>query len=236
MHDATVTLSHDVTTLRRDNEHQRRMIEELLATIAGLRSDNEQLQARIDWLVRQHFGRKSERINPDQPLLCDEPEPPAPPPEPAPIEAMTAKRPGHGRRPKSKDLPRERVVIDLSPAEKACPCCGQERVPIGSDISERHDYRPACIFIREIERPTYICRRCERNGDDVQAIQAPLPPEPIAKSTAAAGLLAHVFVSKYIDHLPLYRLESILGRLGWAVSPSTLCDQMMACAELLRPL
>ena len=58
MHDATVTLSHDVTTLRRDNEHQRRMIEELLATIAGLRSDNEQLQARIDWLVRQHFGRK----------------------------------------------------------------------------------------------------------------------------------------------------------------------------------
>src|SRR5262245_44276321 len=59
MHDASVTLSHDVTTLQH-------MVGELLATIATLRSDNEQLQARIDWLVRQHFGRKSERLHPDQ--------------------------------------------------------------------------------------------------------------------------------------------------------------------------
>src|SRR5262245_48058861 len=126
MHDASVTLSHDVTTLQH-------MVGELLATIAALRSDNEQLQARIDWLVRQHFGRKSERLHPDQLLLFDEPELPATPtPEPMPNESASTKSKGHGRRPKSKDLPRERVVIDLSPVEKACPCCGHERVRIGS--------------------------------------------------------------------------------------------------------
>jgi hypothetical protein len=64
----------------------------------------------------------------------------------------------------------------------------------------------------------------------------PPPAEPIPRGTAAAGLLAHVLVSKYCDHLPLYRLESILGRLGWPVHRSTLCDQVMACAGVLEPL
>jgi transposase len=213
------------------------MVRELLATVRELRSDREQLQARIDWLVRAHFGRRSERL--EGPTLFDEhpaPEPPPidPPPEPSAVEVAKVK--GHGRRPKSKDLPRERVVIDVTEAEKACPCCGEARVKIGADVSERHDYRPACIFIREFERPTYLCKHCERKGEAVQAVQAPLPPEPIPKGTCAAGLLAHVIVSKYVDHLPLYRLESILGRLGWEVSRSTLCDQMMKCAGVLTPL
>jgi hypothetical protein len=64
----------------------------------------------------------------------------------------------------------------------------------------------------------------------------PLPTEPIPRGTAAAGLLAHVIVSKYVDHLPLYRQQSILGRLGWNVTRSTLCDQLIACADVLAPL
>jgi transposase len=107
---------------------------------------------------------------------------------------------------------------------------------IGADVSERLDYRPACLFVRVLERPTYLCRRCERQGDNIQAVQAPLPPEPIPRGTVGAGLLAHVLVSKWFDHLPLYRLERILARLGWNVSRSTLCDQMMRCAKLLTPL
>ena len=85
-------------------------------------------------------------------------------------------------------------------------------------------------------RPSYACRVCERAGDDPQVVQPPLPPEPIPRGTAAAGLLAHVIVSKYVDHLPLYRQESILGRLGWEVTRSTLCDQIIACAGVLEPL
>src|SRR5207245_7661785 len=68
------------------------------------------------------------------------------------------------------------------------------------------------------------------------AVQMPLPPEPIPRGLCAPGLLAHLIVSKYVDHLPLYRLESIFGRLGWDVTRSTLCDQVMKCAGVLRPL
>jgi transposase len=133
-------------------------------------------------------------------------------------------------------LPRERVEIDLTEAEKACPCCQRTRVRIGADVSERLDYRPAALFVRQIVRTTYACRYCERAGNDPQVAQRPLLTEPIPRGTAAAGLLAHVIVSKYVDHLPLYRQQSILGRLGWEVTRSTLCDQILACAAVLEPL
>src|SRR5438067_3379366 len=118
MHEATVTLSSDVTTLQH-------MVGELLATIAALRSDNQQLQARLDWLVRQHFGRRTERLNPDQLSLFEEP---AAEPEPEVVpppanEQAAAKRPGHGRKPASKGLPRQPQPIDVTEAEKVCPCC-----------------------------------------------------------------------------------------------------------------
>lgn len=74
------------------------------------------------------------------------------------------------------------------------------------------------------------------SGEDPQIVQPPLPPEPIPRGPATAGLLAHVIVSKYCDHLPLYRRESILGRLGWDVPRSTLCDQIIASAGVLEPL
>jgi hypothetical protein len=92
------------------------------------------------------------------------------------------------------------------------------------------------IFVRELIRPTYVCRFCEAQGDDPQIAKAVLPPEPIPKSGVGAGLLAHVIVSKMVDHLPLHRQESILARHGWDVRRSTLCDHLQKCAQLLRPL
>jgi transposase len=208
-------------TLRAEAAHLRRVNEELLATVTELRATVERQQAHIERLVRMTFGRRSERVA--GPTLFDslpdpEPTPPAgadapPAPEP-PTEPATPRRRGHGRRPRPADLPRERVEIDLTEVEKACPCCQRPRVRIGADVSERLDYRPASLFVRQIVRPTYACRFCERAGEDPQVVQPPLPPEPIPRGTAAAGLLAHVLVSKYIDHMPLYRQESILARLG----------------------
>jgi transposase len=216
--------------------------QELLATVAELRATIEKQQVHIERLVRMTFGRRSERVtgptlfdevpNADPNLpAADPPVAPNPPPESAP-----AKRRGHGRRPRPSDLPRERVEIDLTDAEKVCPCCQQTRVRIGVDVSERLDYHPASLFVRQIVRPTYVCRCCERAGNDPQVVRPPLPPEPIPRGTAAAGLLAHVIVSKYVDHLPLYRQESTLRRLGWVVTRSTLCDQIIACARVLEPL
>ena len=215
----------------------KQMVAELLATVNRLRTTIDQQQAHIHSLVRMTFGRRTERV--EGPLLFDlggpADEVPTPSPE-VPKSEVTGKQRGHGRRRRPTDLLREREVLDLTEAEKSCPCCGEVRVRIGADVSERLDYRPACLFVRVLERPTYLCRHCEQRGDNIQAAQRPLPPEPIPRGTVGAGLLAHVIVSKWFDHLPLYRLEHILARLGWEVSRSTLCDQMMRCAEVLTPL
>jgi transposase len=232
----------ELAALRAEVAHLRRVNQELLGTVVELRATIERQQAHIDKLVRMNFGRKSERVT--GPTLFDDlPDPNQPPPaadaraatDPSP-EPATPKRRGHGRRPRPADLPRERVEIDLTEAEKACPCCHKTRIRIGADVSERLDYRPASLIVRQIVRPTYACRSCERAGHDAQIVQRPLPPEPIPRGTAATGLLAHVIVSKYVDHLPLYRQEAILGRLGWNVTRSTLCDQITACAGVLEPL
>jgi hypothetical protein len=107
MQDALPPLPNDLTVC-----HQ--MIAELFATVNELRSDLEQLQTRNHWLVRQLFGRKSERVNPDQPLLFDEPiaeSPPEPEPEPT---VVVVRRTGHGRKALPKDLTRQREVIYVS--------------------------------------------------------------------------------------------------------------------------
>jgi transposase len=226
----TPHLSTDVDTLQH-------LVREQFATIAELRAEIRQQQDRIDWLTRMHFGRRSERV--EGPTLFDAFPPPEPVavPEPPPVETVVVeKKKGHGRRPGPQNLPHVRQELKLTAAELACPCCSELRVRIGEEVTSRLDYQPASLFYRDIVRPTHICRRCEQNGDDVHAVQPPLPPEPIVKGTCAPGLLAHVIVSKYVDHLPLYRLESILGRLGWKVSRSTLCGQVMACASVLEPL
>jgi transposase len=231
----------ELAALRAEAAHLRRVNQELLATVADLRATIEKQQAHIDRLVRMTFGRRSERVTESGPAddIPDQAPSPAAGTLPAaatPPEAATPRLRGHGRRPLPADLPRERVEIDLTEAEKACPCCRRTRARIGADVSERLDYRPAALFVRQIVRHTYACRYCERAGGDPQVARRPLPPEPIPRGTAAAGLLAHVIVSKYVDHLPLYRQQSILGRLGWEVTRSTLCDQLIACAGVLEPL
>jgi transposase len=238
MSTGVTTSAFDSTRLPDDPGVLKQMVAELLGTVAQLRTTIDKQQAHNQYLVRLTFGRRTERV--EGPTLFDLSAPaeeavPAPLPD-VPGPPIDGKRRGHGRRPRRADLPREREVLDLTQAEKTCPCCGEARVRIGADLSERLDYRPASLFVRVLERPTYVCRHCEQNGDDIQAAQRALPPEPIPRGTVGAGLLAHVLVSKWWDHLPLYRLEGILARLGWEVSRSTLCDQMMRCAELLTPL
>ena len=125
--------------------------------MAELRATVEKQQAHIDRLVRMTFGRRvraGHRADPVRRRPRSRPATPAadPPvaPDPPP-ESATPKRRGHGRRPRPADLPRERVEIDLTDAEKACPCCQQTRVRIGADVSERLDYRPG-VPVRPADR------------------------------------------------------------------------------------
>lgn len=226
-----------------DNARLRATVAELRDLVADLRRQLDRQQLAIDRLTKTAFGRSSERL--PGPTLADPPSPAdrprsegdTPLSRPASPPATLPRRGRHGRRRPSPDLPVERVVIDLSDAEKVCPCCGQERVRVGlSEPSRRHDYRPAAVFVRETVRVSYACRRCERSGSDPRFARPPLPPEPLPRSSAAPGLLAQVIVSKFTDHLPLNRQQAILARHGLSVSRSTTCDWLRGCAAVLDPL
>ena len=232
--------------LERDNAVLRGTVAELRAAVADLRSQLDRQQAHLDRLVKMTFGRSAERAL--GPTLFDGVEPPPPdgtPSSPAsdPDPATEAESPvasrsrRNGRRRPPPDLPVERVVVDLPDADKACPCCGVSRVRVGlGEPSRRYDYVPASVFVRETVRVSYACRFCEQAGHDPQFARPDLPPEPIPQGSAAAGLVAHVLVSKYVDHLPLHRQEAILYRLGLVVSRSTLCDWVLRAADVLAPV
>jgi transposase len=210
-------------------------VAELLGVVADLRRQVEAQQAHIHKLVKLTFGPRGERVA--GPTLfddapADEPvaDPPTDPADPPPV------RRGHGRRSKPADLPRERVEVDLSDAEKVCPCCAAVRVRVGQEVSERLDYRPASLFVRVIARPTYACRRCEQAGHDPRFAHAALPPEVVPRGGVGPGLLAQAVVAKFVDHLPLNRQTAILARDGWPVARSTLCDHLRAGGRVLDPL
>ena len=135
-----------------------------------------------------------------------------------------------GRKPLPKELPRIRIEHDLSEAEKLCPC-GCQRTLIGEEISEQLDIIPAKIRVLQHVRKKYACKACE---DGVQTAELPL--QPIPKSNASAGLLAHVAISKYQDALPLYRQEAILSRSGVDIPRNTLANWMIKAGALLEPL
>src|SRR5256885_2567628 len=219
----------DTDDLRQKLTHAEAVIAELRGVVAELRKQVEAQRAHIHRLVKITFGRGGERV--EGPTLFDGMAMPeaevSTPVEPPAHEAPPAtRRKGHGRRCKPEDLPRRREEIDLSEAEKVCACCGTLKVRIGQSTSERLDYQPMAIFVRELVRPTYACRSCESRGHDPQIDRAALPHEPIPKSGVGAGLLAYVIVSKTVDHLPLHRQESILARFGWDGRRSTLCDHL----------
>lgn len=189
--------------LRRKLAHADAVIAELRGVVADLRKQVEAQQAHIHRLVKMTFGRGGERV--EGPTLFDgigplEAEVPTPVEPPTPEPPVPRKRKGHGRRRKPADLSRRREEVDLTDAEKVCECCGTAKIRIGQVVSERLDYQPMALFVRELVRPTYACRRCESQGHDPQIARAVLPPEPILKSGMGSGLLAHVVVSKFADH------------------------------------
>jgi transposase len=223
------------------------LIRELLETLhqQGLLIGN--MQHQLERLLRQRFGRSSEKIDPDQLLLFaadilaeldappateSQPTPAADaPPTPAPAPAVKPKRKGHGRKPLPDHLPRRTVVHDVPADELACPDCGCQRQPIGEEVREQLDYIPASLVVIKHIRPKYACKECQAN-----VVIADRLPEPIEKGLPGPGLLAHGLVSKYSDHQPLYRQERILAREGVAISRQTMCGWMATCAALLKPI
>ena len=131
------------------------------------------------------------------------------------------------RRPLPEHLPREEQVH-----QPACDCpeCGGELKVLGEDVSEMLEYVPARFKVIRHVRPKLACASCET------IVQVPAPTRPIARGLAGPGLLAHVLVSKYADHLPLYRQSEIYAREGVDLDRSTLADWVGGASALLDPL
>src|ERR1700675_2842387 len=144
------------------------------------------------------------------------------------VVAPTAQTAKSARRPLPEHLPRE--VRKYLPKQEACPDCGGALKSLGEDVSEILEYVPARFKVIRQVRPKLACACCER------IVQAEAPSRPIARGVAGPGLLAHVLVSKYGDHLPLYRQSEIYAREGVELDRSTLADWVSGTSQLFQPL
>jgi transposase len=201
------------------------------------RAEIEKLRLLIRQLQRGQFGRRSEKLDPDQLQLgLEDLEQTAAAAEAAQEEVAarnSTPRPPRVRRRNlgalPAHLPRVEVLVDIE--DKSCPCCGGTLHVIGEDTSEMLDIVPAQLRVKVIRRPRYGCRACEE-----AVVQAPAPERPITGGMATEALLAHVLVAKYADFLPLYRQAQIFARQGIALDRSTLCDWVGRACWWLEPL
>jgi transposase len=198
---------------------------------------NEQLQHQMEQMIKWRFGRRSERLDdPLQGALFGEPAPVSDAPsdegtgdeDEEPAQKRKRRRQG-GRQPIPEHLERREEVRLPAVADRVC--CGQPKQQIGEDVSERLDYEPASLFVHRLVRPVLACGRCRGN-----VAQAPLPSRPIEKGLAGNGLLAQVVVSKFADHLPLHRQESMLRRHGAEISRQTMSRWCQDVGEWLEPV
>jgi transposase len=140
----------------------------------------------------------------------------------------------HGRGKLAEHLPVERIELEPPDALRSCPCCGKAKVAIGEETCDRLDYRPASLVRVQIARIKYA-PACKCEGGEIVIASVP-DAAPVDRGLAGPGLLAHVVVSKYADHLPLNRLEEGFERQGVHIARSTMCDWVEQVADLLRPI
>lgn len=208
-------------------------LELMLSLVSQLKDDNDRLNARLARLLKDRFGRRSEKISAAQlKLFLEEAEQADAPPEKLiPVPAHTRRRSGHGRKPLPADLPRERILLEPSADEKICAQCGAAKSCIGHESSEVLELEPARFKVLVYERAKYACKPC---GGEV--VIAATGDRPIESGLPGYGLLVDVLVRKYTEHMPLHRLRESYRRLGVDLSPSTLSDWVMAGGDLLDPL
>jgi len=219
-----------VESLQREKSEMARLLTEQI----------EKFKSQVAWLTKQLFGRKSEKIDPNQQwfdaltISAVENNPPAAaiPSTEQKIAAHSRKVTPHGRGELPANLPREYVVVDVSEAEKTLPD-GTLRPLIGHEDAERVAYTPGRIYVKVTRRPKYGSPvGAEENG----VVIAPVPETLIPKCLADESMLAHLTVSKFADHMPLNRMESVLSRSGIDLTRQTMCGWTVDCGLATQPL
>src|SRR6201996_2746256 len=230
-------LPNDVQALRRiilersaQLDERNAKLEVAEALLISQKLQLEKLRFEIAYLKRMKYGRSSEQLDRElvqmqlsiEDLEASLAEKPLEV-RPAPKEAL--KMPA--RRPLPAELAREEILHE-NPC--ACPDCGGKLRPLGEDVSEMLEYVPSHFKVIKHVRLKLSCASCQR------IVQPLAPSRPIERGLAGPGLLAHVLVAKYCDHLPLYRQSQIYAREGIDLDRSTLADWVGGASALLEPL
>ncbi len=208
--------------------------EELLLILEQKSQEIHHLHEMIRLYQLRQFGQKSEKASPDQLSIFNEADLPKKvdtiekADEEIHVAAHTRKT--SGRKPLPEHLPREQRIYDLEEHEKIC-ACGHELRHIKDETSEQLEIIPAKIYVVQHVRKKYACKHCEETIKT-----APMPAQPIPRSIAGPGLLSHIIVSKFQDHLPLFRQEQMLRRIGIDIPRSTLCLWIIRMHELFKPM
>ncbi len=224
----------DLANLPSDTEALRALVRVLAGDVKSKGLLIEQLKAQIAKLKRMQFGKSSEKIDQQIAQLelqldeLHEDEGHAAATSPAVVQALVKETPEKPyRKPLPDHLPREEEVHEPS---CTCPNCGGAMRKLGEDVTEVLEYVPASFKVIRHVRPKLSCRVCET------IVQNPMPSLPIERGRPGPGLLAHVLVAKYADHLPLYRQSGIYAREGVELERSTLADWVGRSVALLDPL
>ena len=233
-------LPDDIDALKSLVADQATKLDHFTARNEQLTTENQHYKTQVLTLTEQlnlalarRYAASSEKLSPDQIRLFDEAESEAASAVDVDDDVIIVpahKRKKRGRKPLPDNLPRIDVVHEIPESARYCDHDGQLLVEIGEVISEQLDIIPAKIQVIRHVRKKYACN-C---GKTIKT--APLPAQPIPRSMASPGLLAHITISKYQDALPLYRQETILQRIGVDIPRATLANWMIQAGTLIQPL
>jgi len=214
-------------------------IGELTRKLESVQRQLATLQHQMEQMLRRLYGRKSEQFNPNQlmfdPIVLQSLNQTALQPLPAAPEKPVKPRKvsqHHGRVPIPEHLERVEILLDVPEEEKVCPETGEPLKVIAVEVSEKLEYRPGKLIVNVYKRPQYALKNDSFGG----VLAAPMPDHPIAKCKADVGLIAHLIVSKFADHLPLYRQDGIFEREGVTIPRATQSSWLMQTYESISPL
>jgi transposase len=215
---------------------ERSEYESLKAELSELKTLLEWYKSQLLTAKRRQFGVSSERTDVNQLSIFGEAPVTPPPNETEEITYKRKKQKGK-READLSGLPLERVEYRLEESERKCPECGETMRDVGVDVRRELKLIPAKVVVREHAAHTYACRNCSENGITTPFAKASTPTALIPGSLASPSLVAHIAAQKYVDGMPLYRIENGFRYDGVNISRQTMSNWVVKCSELyLEPI
>jgi transposase len=217
---------------------ERSSYESMQAEIAELRTLLEWYKSQLLSANRYRFGSSSEKSDGLMQISLFDEDETIPPPEPETEEITYKRKKQKGKREADlSGLPVERVEYELDECERICPECGETMRDIGVNVRRELKLIPAKVVVVEHAAHAYACRNCEKNGVSTPFAKATAPAALIPGSLASPSLVAYIAAQKYVDGMPLYRIEKGFSYDGVEVSRQTMSNWVVKCSEMyLEPI